>query len=459
MAKKSNIGVEPPKMVDTPSIQAIYNSTIDYMSDDAKAVLPKATSNTKMNDIASVMGSYNNLPNEFINTLINRIGKTIISSKTYHNPLSMFKKGRLELGAFVQEIFVRMTESYIFDIDDTTSPYATNKPDVEVAYHVLNLNLQYETTVNETMINRAFTSWTDLGNLVSGIIAQITTSAMYDEFMIMKYVMARAILNGDVKGVVVPNISSVTSNEVITKIKTVSNYFEFMSKDYNEYGVENSCQLDDQFLIMTGEAEAILSVNSLAMAFNLDKMEYLGKQVRIDGFHIIDFARLSALVTEGVITPFTNDEIVLLKQVSAILLDRDWYQIYEKEPMMTSIFNPAKLNTNYFYTIQQVVSHSPFNNACAFIPSNGVVTTLKVLPETMTITGIQGMQFSLGTEFTGTGLYSKRVLWTSSNTNSVVVDKNGVCTVVSSTIKGVVTITATSLQDSTKTGTCVVTVQ
>ena len=44
--------------------------------------------------------------NKFIDTLINKIGVTLVNQRMYKNPFADFKKGQMPLGVAVEDIFI-----------------------------------------------------------------------------------------------------------------------------------------------------------------------------------------------------------------------------------------------------------------------------------------------------------------------------------------------------------------
>ena len=69
--------------------------------------IPEATKDN-IKEIGNAMLSYQPTQNEFLSALVNRIARVIITSKSYTNPLKMFKKGTLEYGETVEEVFVQI---------------------------------------------------------------------------------------------------------------------------------------------------------------------------------------------------------------------------------------------------------------------------------------------------------------------------------------------------------------
>ena len=53
----------------------------------------------------SAVLNFPGLANEFLDALVNRIGKVILTSRLYKNPFAMLKKGMLDYGETIEEVY------------------------------------------------------------------------------------------------------------------------------------------------------------------------------------------------------------------------------------------------------------------------------------------------------------------------------------------------------------------
>ena len=82
---------------------------------------------------------YQPLQNAFLSNLVNRIGRVIITSRLYEYPWAGFKKGLLEYGETVEEIFVEIARPYQFNPEKAeTDLFKRRIPDVQAAFHTMN---------------------------------------------------------------------------------------------------------------------------------------------------------------------------------------------------------------------------------------------------------------------------------------------------------------------------------
>lgn len=437
-------------------INAIRNSaSIDYQNK-----VPIATPNAdSIREIGTIIMDYPALQNEFLSALINRIGKVVLTSKMYKNPWAMFKKGILEYGESIEEIFVNIANPEQYSAEDAENTvFKRVLPDVKSAFHVLNYQEVYPVTIQDKDLRKAFMSWDGVTDLISRVVDSLYSAAEYDEFITMKYLLAKRILAGGLAPVVVGNYQS-DAKLAVKAFKSISNKLEFLSTNYNVAGVHNFSKKEDQYLIVNADFDATMDVDVLASAFNMSKAEFMGHVVLVDSFGSIEDDRLKALFGED-LTPLTEAEKTALDAVPAVLVDEDWFMIYDNLINFTEQYNAKGMYWNYFYHAWKTFSVSPFANAAVFLPGTPTVTSVTVSPDTVTASAGQTVQFAA--VVAGTNFVSKAVTWsiTGAVSDGTSIGESGVLTLASDETgtDGAITVTATSVADGTKTATATITI-
>ena len=124
---------------------------------------------------------------------------------------------------------------------------------------------------------------------------------------------------------------------------------------------------------------------------------------------------------------------------------------------MTEQYNGKGLYWNYFYHVWKTFSVSPFQSAVLFVPTAPTVTSVTVSPSTATVA--KGASTKLTATVVTTGFAPQEVKWSvSGDVTDVTVDNFGVVSVASDATSETATVVATSVYDSTKTGSCTITV-
>lgn len=434
----------------------ILNAVRNSASQNYRSIVPVAENTPQsIRDIGSIIVGYPAIANEFLNNLVNRIGMVIISSKMYDNPWSMFKRGMLEYGETIEEIFVNIAKPFEYDVERSENEvFKREIADVESTFHILNYRKFYKTTIQQETLRQAFTSVNGVTDLINRIIDSLYAGAEFDEFQTMKYLIAQHILAGDLYPV---EVDTSEAKGVVARIKSISNNLEFMSPKYNIAGVNNFSKKDTQYLIVNADFDAIMDVDVLASAFNMSKVEFMGHRVLVDGFGELDKERLNMLFAESPgYVEITDEQLAALNAIPAIIVDRDWFMILDNMQKFTEQFNGEGLYWNYWLHTWKTFSVSPFANSVMFIPGTPSVTDVSVTPSTATVSA--GSTVTLQATVTTTNFASKAVDW-NCDEDKATVSFGGVVNISPKVPKGTtITVTCTSRFDRTKSSSATLTV-
>lgn len=451
-------------MATIPKIKTLTNTSVDVLNvirenatQNYRDYVPKATPNAdSIREIGAIIMDYPALQNEFLSALVNRIGRVLITSKMYDNPWRMFKKGMLEFGETIEEIFVNMAKPFQFDPTVAESEvFKREIPDVRAAFHILNYKKFYKATVQNDSLRQAFLSWQGITDLIAKIVDAMYTGANYDEFITMKYMLARHILDGHMYPTPIPTVETANMKAITTAIKGVSNEYEFQSNKYNLAGVYTHTMKRDQYLLLNAKFDAAMDVEVLASAFNMDKAQFMGQRVLIDSFGNLDLPRLRELfANDPTFREPSSSELQALDEIPCVLVDKDWFMIFDNFYNFTELYNGEGLYWNYWYHVWKTFSVSPFANNALFIPGTPTITSITVAPNSVNASVGQSVQFTA--TVTTTNFAPKSVVWSTSS-DKAIVDDSGKVTLLEGA-SGSITVTATSTFDDSKTGTATITV-
>lgn len=389
-----------------------------------------------LHSIGRIVKSNPDLQNAFVKSLINRIALTLIKSKSYLNPYRAFKRGFLEFGEIVEDIFVDLVKPHAY------SPVRAEKemlkrelPNILTQYYRMNSQAFYKVTVSSSELDRAFLTWNGVTDLIGRVVGRLLDSMEYDEFMLIKYLISKYILDGRFKTV---EVTGDPTKDIIS-IKGVSNAILFPSVNYNPAGVLTSTERTDQYLFMSAEYSAVNDVEVLAKAFNMGNVEFLGHQVMFDNLWQYDYARMRELVPE--IAEFTDAQINALKSVKAVLLDWEAFMIFDNLLESRQFENGEGLYWNHWLHSWKTLAMSPFANQIVFVAQEGEVTGLVVSPQE--ISAKRGDSTFFFASATITGIASAAVTWTVDSEVSVI-NSDGELRVAVNEPKTSLTVTATS---------------
>lgn len=299
--------------------------------------------------------------NQFIDVLINRIGKTIVRGKRWENKLRAFKQDNLMYGNTIQEIAPKWIQAHSYDDADETL-LKLDRPEAAVWYHTINRQDRYDISIVDIELRRAFTEEYGLNDFINKILEVPYNSDAYDEYLCMKELIA---IYEDKWGFFKEHVSEIsdetTGKAFLKKARAYAEKLEFPSTLYNAKDVEDIpvfATQDELILITTPEVNASLDVDTLSAMFNLDKGELKYRTVIIDEF------------------PIANAQ--------ALLTTKDWFVVHDAVYETTSFYNPKTLGTNYYLHHHELISCSPFVPAILFTTEDGTeVDTI-----TQTVTGL-----------------------------------------------------------------------
>lgn len=436
-------------------LNAIRNSaTVNYRN-----YVPVATADPEsIRTIGAIIMDSPSLQNEFLNALYNRIGRVIVESKQWDNPWALFKKGVLEFGETIESVFVDMAKPFQYDpaVAENTI-FKREIPNVRATFYVMNYQKFYKSTIQNNDLKMAFLSWDGITDLISKIVESMYTAANYDEFQVMKYMLAKQILIGRLYPA---DIDTSDIHTAVANIKAISNKITFQSRKYNVAGVATHTKKENQMVLMNADFDATVDVSVLASAFNMDKAEFMGKRILVESFGDIDNARLAELFADDpTYVALTDAELLALDAIPCIVVDEDYFQIYDNLNEFTEDYNGEGLYWNYWYHVWKTFGVSPFANAIMFLSATPTITSVTVSPATAVCDPAQNVTFS-ATVVT-TNFAPQSVNWSVDSTAAglgVTVDGGGTVYVPSDVDDIAITVTATSTFDSTKTDTATLTV-
>lgn len=320
-----------------------------------QARIPEATKRG-MTQTLDTLTEFRPLWNEFVAGLIGRIGKVIVRSNSWSNPLKRFKKGLLQNGEQIQEIQHGLIKARVVsnaragmeaDIFGFSSPY------VESNFHHRNHQVMYPITVNDDALKQAFLEDNGISRFLSGLMAVPLTSDEHDEFLLMtrllkEYEERDGFFKVHIESISGDKPAEADVKEFLRRVKEYKAKLMFISTLYNPANMPVASP-DDFVLFITPEANSAVDVYALAAAFNV---------------------RFEEVPYRVVVIPKEN---MPNDKCQAILTTTDFFQVYDTMLESTSMFNPANVTTNYFYHHRGIFSASRFIPAVMFTSDAGTV--------------------------------------------------------------------------------------
>ena len=367
-----------PKRIAQTTLNAttidILNVIRENASYDYQQNVPVVTKEADIPKVGEVIYGTPAFANQFINALVNRIAVVRVQSATFNNPYAMLKKGYLEFGETIEDIFVGILKAVHYSAEKAEArEFKRTMPDVRTAFHTMNWRVMYPVTIQDEDLKLAFLSIDGVTDLISKIVDAVYTAAEYDEFLLFKYLLIKSISHGKMKPISIGAGTDIKESAI--QFRGISNKLPFMSSEYNEAGVTNNTPKDRQIIFMDAMYNAQYDVEVLASAFNMDKADFMGRLFLIDDWTTFDMDRFDVIMSESDgLEAVTPEELALLSDVKAVMLDNKWFQVYDNNNKFTEKYVASGLYWNYFYHVWKTISYSPFANAVVFVSNSSTIT-------------------------------------------------------------------------------------
>lgn len=307
-------------------------------------------------DIGRAFQTYSLAYNTFIESLIHKIGLTLMQTKSFKNKLARFKSGTILTEQDIEEIWVDQfrTAEGAYDPEGGMGTGGIHPlkrrdyNDVKVMYHRQNRQDKYVITIGMVDVIRAFRSEATLNAFLTAQFNSIYTGAEFDEYVHMKKLFAEAIsakradkTTPELFTYEVPEIdgSVEAARTFIRTSKKAIKDMEYPSTLYNPAGVKTFSNANELVMFVNKDVAVHMDVDFYAQIFGPN------------------YAKMNIEVVE--LDNFGDDN----SGTYAIICDKDWFKVYDTLNTLQDIQNPDGLYKSYWLHIWQILSYSKFKNA------------------------------------------------------------------------------------------------
>lgn len=374
--------------VDASNIN-ILNTIRETRSLSYQDRIPEANSGT-IDAIYETILNVEAIRNDFVHALVERIGMVAIHQLLWQNPLRSVKESSMPYAQVEQEIFVNFAKGNSFNPQaGYEEAFAYYEANVMAAYHKMSPAIQYAITISFDQLRSAFTNPYGIRDLIRAKINSLINGANWDEFLMCKALVDSAYENGILYPIHVAKVTDKdTAEAALIAMKAAIGKMKFPKPEYNIAGADSFSERDNLILISDPDTMAYIDVKALAMAYNEGRADIDVETILIDGFK-----------NTG---------------IQAFLCDRRWFKVKDRFRTLSDQKNASALSWNYFYTVQEMFSISPFMPAV-------VLTTENIGTPTVEITNTDytpGTEVKLTSDLEGEGYVPKIVDYKVSGENS-----------------------------------------
>lgn len=383
-------------MTQGKDLSTVLNVIRQTASDAYQSTVPMATA-TNISDVGeAVLNAPTAIRNEFMSNLYNKIGLTLIDSPVIENDFSFLKKGTLEYGQTIEDLYVGLAsaEPYITgmaDGDTPPDPFSIRKLPHYSAFYSTILSRQYHVTRHLTDLKKAFHNAGGIESFVAGMMNAMVSGENYDDMRATIGLIARQIeaaqtaekFNGVVHLITdfnakVPTEEQVTAETAFNsrdflqfftnQLKKYSKRLRHLRSDLNIAGVDNVLPQSRQRIMMLEDITVDFETELLAWAYNGGNLQ-IGGVDEIDAWYSIGADHTTPVVSPediGVKTTFTTADGGSTQCV-ALIYDQDMIKIYNKERIASEQANAKGNYWNMFMSLEDIYAASPYKNFVCFM--------------------------------------------------------------------------------------------
>lgn len=322
----------------------------------------------------------------FLNTFVQRIGKTIISHRAYKSQLSLLDVGDMEFGQIMQKLKTKMPvaiedDTYNLVDGESIDMYKVTKPVSNQKLFVKRTPVTYTITTQRKALKEAFTAADTLGSYLSSVFGEVRNAIELTQENLGRLTMANYMANAKTNQVynlvtmfnaetgssITPGMTAMYNEDfmrfAIGKIKNISSKMATMSVLYNGEEEQRHSPFEDQRFV-----------------YLVDFMTAMETQVQYAAFHD-DYVKTAS----GIAVPYwqsaqTETDIKIedkdsetgskiLTNVVAFIHDKEALGTYRKEE--EALTTPVNAKGRYYNTFWHL-DNLYFND----LSENGVVFTL-----------------------------------------------------------------------------------
>lgn len=305
------------------------------------------------------------------NTLMQRIGKTIIRYRRYTNKLADMVLTDMEWGAILQKIKVDMPEAeadeaYLLEQGESIDHYKVNKLPVDQKLFVTRTPYQFHITIQRRLLREAFLTVEAMGAFISAMFGQVENKIETTMESLARLTMAGAVAEASSNNNQVVNLVTefntlleLTGDDAVTattaffnveflcyairRIKEVMDDFTDMSILHNDGSFATFTPYEDQRLRIISKFERAMEATVEWAAFN---EQYL----KLSGYTKLNFWQGEQQPYQIKVKKPSSGAEVTVNNLIAVLHDRDTMGVYQEyQDVLTTPVNAAGQYYNTYY--------------------------------------------------------------------------------------------------------------
>lgn len=319
----------------------------------------------------------------FLNTLVNRIGRTIFSYREYRNSFKDMAIDDMQYGAIVQKIKMEMPDAseddaYKLNDGESVDMYKISKPKAKQSLFTKITPYKFFITIAEDQLQDAFTSESGITSLVGMIFGKVRNriEMTLEQLAIACMNNMVAEVSGSAREIhLVTEFNAETGQSItadtclnndeflrfcIERIKTISMFMTKPLKLYNDGSITTFTPFENQRLFVLTKLQKKLETVVQYAAFH---KEY----VSLQKFKEIPFLQSPTTPLKIDVKKASNGTQVTLDNIVACVCDDESFGVYQKKfTARTTPLNASGLYYNVFYHLRELYFNDLSENFVIF---------------------------------------------------------------------------------------------
>lgn len=329
----------------------------------------------------------NGLADTWLNSLAQRIGRTIISFREYKSKYSDMVLDSMQWGNIVQKIKVSMPEatedeSYSLVDGESVDMYKVANPKVKQTFFTSETPYQFYVTVKRNQLEEAFTSEGAMNGFIGAIYGEVQNAIelsleslarncinnfIGEKFKSQKTINLLAMYNTETGKTLTVNTCLHDKEFLaycVSRINLYSKYMENMSTEYNDGTQTRHTPKSLQHLRVLEDFESRLETVVQYQAFR-------DNYVKLNNYHTTSFWQSIKKPNEINVNLASDGKPAHYTGIVAVLYDRDALGLYKKDSWnSTTPFNSAGGYYNTYYHHKELYFNDLSENFIVFVIAN-----------------------------------------------------------------------------------------
>lgn len=358
------------ELVNSVSSQALGTTALTVVDDSTLVALGN-----------TVLSSSTNTEN-FLNTLVARIGKTIFSYRRYDNHYSDYMLSDFQYGAILQKIKVKLPvaeeDGTVLTDNESVDMYKVTKPEVSQKLFQIETTYDFKITIQRKWLKQAFLSGSALDGFVQLLYGEVEnainlafetlTMACINNYIAECDGTARTINlvteYNEKAGTSLTSESCLLSKDFIAyamkRIKMISKFMTRMSTLYNDGTEQRHTPFNMQRMLVLTDFEQSAETVLQYQAFNKNYVE-------LEGYMEVPFWQSAQTPGSINVKRASDSTAKTVENIICVLHDRDALGIYrEDEETATTPLNAKGMYYNTFWHFHPLYFNDLSENLVVF---------------------------------------------------------------------------------------------